>query len=165
VGEDRTKTGRHYTVPEAAELLGLTVEAVRGRIKRNKLRSSKEDGTVYVYLDIDQIPTSQQPDEDQTAAPTELVEVLKDQLAYMRDQLEAEREANRENRRIIAALTSRIPELSPPAQEEPSEATEAPETATEQPGRVGPQAPLEEAQEGAEAPRRRSWWREFFGFD
>jgi hypothetical protein len=69
VGEDRTETGRRYTVPEAAEILGLTVEAVRGRIKRDKLRSTKEDSTVYVFLDTDQIPTSptgQRPDTDQS---------------------------------------------------------------------------------------------------
>jgi hypothetical protein len=39
-------------------------------------------------------------------------------------------EANRENRRIIAALTQRIPEIDPP-QDSASEPREAPETAAE----------------------------------
>jgi hypothetical protein len=36
---------------------------------------------------------------------------LEDQVEYLRRQLDQERDANRENRRIDAALTSRIPEL------------------------------------------------------
>jgi hypothetical protein len=36
---------------------------------------------------------------------------LEDQVEYLRRQLDQERDANRENRRIDAALTSHIPEL------------------------------------------------------
>ena len=46
----------------------------------------------------------------------------------LRAQLEQANEANRENRRIIAALTSRIPELEAPQgtpQEEPRESPES----------------------------------------
>ena len=57
----------------------------------------------------------------------------RDRVRSLEGQLEGEREANRENRRIIAALTSRIPELPTPPMflESPSEATGEP-----QPGRV-----------------------------
>jgi hypothetical protein len=55
VGEDRTgATGadrRRLTVPQAAEALGVTVDAVRGRIRRGKLNSEQHAGTVYVWLD------------------------------------------------------------------------------------------------------------------
>ena len=53
-GADR----RRVTVAEAAEILGITAEAVRTRIKRGKLDSVKEPpgpaGTVYVLLQADQ---------------------------------------------------------------------------------------------------------------
>jgi hypothetical protein len=41
-----------------------------------------------------------------------------------------------------------------------SEPSEAPTQATQLPGRVGPQAPPEGAQEPSES---RSWWRRVFG--
>jgi hypothetical protein len=88
------------------------------RIKRGTLASEREGGRVYVLLG--RRPTNEQP----TEQPTDHTEEL---IATLQKQLEAEREANRENRRIIAALTSRIPAKVAP---------ESPETATEQPGRV-----------------------------
>ena len=59
---DRTTTQhgpdkRRVTVAEAAEILGITAEAVRTRIKRRKLESVKQPpgpgGTVYVLLEVD----------------------------------------------------------------------------------------------------------------
>jgi hypothetical protein len=44
---------------------------------------------------------------------------LEDQVEYLRRQLDQERDANRENRRIDAALTSRIPELETPVERGP----------------------------------------------
>ena len=101
-------------------------------------------------------------------------------IRTLREQLEAEREANRENRRIIAALTSRIPELA--AAESAPEPPGAPTEATEQPGRVAPQPAVERAHEAREShemhmpeagggplPRdqqaasERPWWRRLFG--
>ena len=73
-------------------------------------------------------------------------------VAALREALEVEREANRENRRIIAALTQRIP----PALEPPGE----PETDA---GDLSSTRTPPDRETGGE--RRRSWWREFFGFD
>ncbi len=43
---------RRVTSREASEILGISVEAVRKRVKRASLRSDKgPDGRVYVYLD------------------------------------------------------------------------------------------------------------------
>jgi len=56
-----------------------------------------------------------------------LLTYIPKQNRFLHGQLEAERDANRENRRIIAALTSRIPELPAASSESP---TESPETAT-----------------------------------
>jgi hypothetical protein len=108
-GDD--STGRRLTVNQAADVLGTTPEAIRGRIRRRTIAM--------------------------------------------------EREAGRENRRIIAALTQRIPAIESPA-ETPQEPPESPTAATEQPGRVEPepQPQVQGAQEGAE---RVSWWRRLFG--
>jgi len=65
-------------------------------------------------------------------------------------QLQAVREANRENRRIIAALTSRIPEI------------EAPERTPESPESHGPRDPTEGSGDPQEAAQR-PWWRRIFG--
>ncbi len=52
-GSDDTTTrlGTRYTVQEAAEILGASVDAVRGRIRRGTLDSMRVDGIVYVLLD------------------------------------------------------------------------------------------------------------------
>jgi hypothetical protein len=154
---DQTTTSsptRRLTAQEASATLGITVEAIRGRIKRGTLRSTKdEDGTVFVYLDAyDQTQPDYdrlEPDADQShsvADQSELVRVLNEQL-------QSEREANRENRRIIALLASRVPELE--AAQEPRESPQA--TADEQGnGAVHPE------DSDAEKP---SWWRRFFGFE
>jgi hypothetical protein len=166
MGEDQSGTGRRrVTVAEAAELLGLTVEAVRGRIKRGKLEHTKEDGTVYVILDTDQSSTrqtGQQPADDQpidrSSAQVELVEALREQVAYMREQLAEEREARRRADTIIAQLTqanaalaARVPEL-----EGPREEPEATETVEEEPEGAESRSATVEAQEelGAERARR-----------
>jgi hypothetical protein len=161
VGEERTgATGadrRRLTVPQAAEALGVTVDAVRGRIRRGKLEAEHEAGAVYVWIDAPDegdrrgpSATSQRPSDDQS----ERIEDLREQVAYLRDQLEQANERDRENRRIIAALTSRIPAI-----EAPQEAPESPETVEDAPARAEPRSGAREAQEGAE---RRPWWRRLF---
>ena len=75
---------------EASEILGITAEAVRTRIKRGKLDSVKEPpdrtGTVYVLLQADQTRPNVDPapqGQDQTIDQTELVETLREQVAYL----------------------------------------------------------------------------------
>lgn len=152
-------TARHrLTVQEAASRLGVTVDAIRGRIKRGTLSSDRdEDGTVYVLLDQDDQPgASHQPADDQL----ELVEVLQEQNDYLRRQLEVWQEEARRKDHIIAALAERIPAIEAP-QDTASEATGAPETAPEESYSTHDAPP--EGQGQQEPPQRRSWWREFFG--
>jgi excisionase family DNA binding protein len=136
------------TVQDAARLLGISEGAVRARIHRGTLETERDGGTVYVRIDAEDTPKER-------TEQTELVQALREHNTTLERQLNAEREASAELRRIIAALTQRIPELEAPRQEPP----ESPIEATEQPGRVEPQTPLEGAQEGAERP----WWRRMFG--
>jgi hypothetical protein len=155
MGEDRTPPVRRTTVAEAAAFLGISAEAVRGRIRRGTLPVERERGTVYVLLDpeIEGRPTTDQP-RTTDDRPGDRTDAL---IAELQDRVRSLEEANRENRRIIAALTSRIPELPPAASQEPPE---SPETAAAGPMEPTPSEPTEGPQEGAE---RVSWWRRVFG--
>ncbi len=162
VEEDRTGTGRQRgTVSEAAEILGVSVEAVRGRIKRGTLEAERTEEGVLVYLAAGQSPTGRDQSTDQArpAPNSELVEELRDRISYLERMLEEEREARTEERlrhdTLMAELMRHIPQI-----EAPQEPPGAPETATEQPGRVEPQPSVESAQE---PPQPRSWLRRMFG--
>jgi hypothetical protein len=158
VGEDRTPPVRRTTVAEAAEVLGISAEAVRGRIRRGTLPVEREGGTVYVLLGD---PTTGDQPRTTGDQPTDRTDLL---IAELQDRVRSLEEANRENRRIIAALTQRIPEIEAPrdASQEPRESSTE---ATEQPGRVGPQPEVEGPQEATERTqeRRGFWSRLFFG--
>jgi len=139
------RTERRVHLSEAAVLLGVSKDAVRMRVKRGTLRSEKgEDGRVYVWV-------NDNPDADpNTVHPEMQVEAWRELIDELRDRVRSLEEANRENRRIIAALTQRIPELEAPTS---PEAQQSPETDEEEPERAEPRP----ATEG------RSWWRRMFG--
>jgi 5-methylcytosine-specific restriction endonuclease McrA len=139
---------QRLSVSEAASALGITVDAVRSRVKRGTIAYERVGGRVYVLLGTDEARPGQPPSSDQPSDRTDLL------IATLREQVEAEREANRENRRIIAALTSRIPEI-----EAPERPPEAPVTATDKPERDTSARSEEGAQEGAQRP----WWRRWLG--
>ena len=139
------------TVPEAARQLGISPEAVRNRLSRGTLRSVKESGTVYVLLEADRMRhTDDIPDD----IPQALVGEMRSRIESLERQLEQANERDRENRRIIAALTSRIPAI-----EAPQEARESPETVENEGERAEPRPAAGEAQEGVQRP----WWRRVFG--
>lgn len=162
---------RRYTVIEAAKMLEVGTDAVRKRVARGTIEHERVDDTVYVWLDDghDGGATSRH-DGGTNGDGTELVAAYRDQLdgykdqvRYLREQLDAERRANDENRRLLAALIQRVPELEAgPDVSAPSQAREeAPEPAANGAGGPVPQSDEVEAQSSIE---RRSWWREFFGF-
>jgi excisionase family DNA binding protein len=145
-------TSRRLTVQEAAEVLGTSVDAVRMRVRRGSLQSEKDpDGRVYVWVDGDSSETKPGLDGE----PSMLISAKDETIHILTQQLEAERRANEENRRIIAALTSRMPAIEAPPDE-----PEAAETARDEPERAAPQSDARDRQEGAQ---RRSWWRRMFG--
>ena len=164
LGETSRETrrlGQRHTVKEAADELGITVDAVRGRIRRGTLDSVKLDGVVYVLLDA----TNREHQNDESATESadasrlaadesglvgdqsELVGDLRGQIDWLR------REVERKDT-IIMQMAQRIPELEAPP--EPRE--ESPQMASEGADRgVAPLEPQEPAQ-------RRSWlYRFFFG--
>jgi excisionase family DNA binding protein len=137
-------TRQRVTTKEAAEALGISVEAVRKRIERGQLGHERVDGRVYVYLDGDQTESGPDVEVESTA----LISEKNARIELLERQLTEANERDRENRRIIAALTQRIPQL-----EAPAEPRESPETATEQ----------EEADARPQSGERVPWWRRMFG--
>jgi hypothetical protein len=127
----------------------------------------REGGRVYVILDTDQDYASRDQDHGQytgqgSAQPEtgpdyrdELVEALRDQVAFLRRELEAERNAHAETRRIAYTLAQRVPELEPPrdgphGHETDAETSEGTDTPTDRGEREKPSS-------------RPSWWRRFLG--
>jgi hypothetical protein len=168
---------RLATVVEAAEILGITPDAVRSRLRRGTLNRATErgpDGEVLVMLpthkttdqsndhSTDQSETvgDQPSDKSETvydqsltdrdaSATVALAEHMASEIDHLRGQLAAEREANRENRRLLAAALERIPAL---------EASDTPENAGET--RPSTDTPASDAVQP-----RRSWWKRFFGVE
>ncbi len=164
VGEDRTgepqANHERLTVAQAAVALGITEGAVRSRIKRGTLPTAKEGAAVFVLLGSASPGTSQANQPPNTGVPgdqSELIASLQDQVSYLRERLDAEREARTEERRrhdtVVAQLTSKIPAIEAPPAERG-----APETAEEQRGRGQPRPDATGAQEGVQRP----WWRRVF---
>jgi hypothetical protein len=109
------------------------------------LRSEKGgDGRVYVWV-------NDNPNADpHTVHPETQVEAWQELIDELRDRVRSLEESNRENRRIIAALTQRIPELEAPASPE---------------GRESPVPPSAGAPDTTEPPEpeRRPWWQRLWG--
>jgi hypothetical protein len=146
-GSEQRATGRgdqfdRLSVQDAAQVLGMSEEAVRGRIKRGTLTSERSGGRVWVLVE--------RPGDDQASDRGELVAELREQVGYLRDQLRREQDAHAEARRLLAGALERIPALEAPETPEsaavwdtPTEHSDAPEM-------------------GAEGAGRRSWWRRLF---
>ena len=152
----KSPSNRHLTVKEAAKRLNVSEAAIRQRIQRGSIAHEKDEETNRVYVRIYEEFDRLYGDETtyETGYERELIDTLREQLA-------AEREANRENRRIIAALASRIPEI-----EAPSETQESPRTASEEPYSThAPPTPDYPVERPFTEEERPSWWRRFFGFE
>jgi excisionase family DNA binding protein len=133
------------TVAEAAEVLGITRDAVYKRVERNKIRYERDaDGQLYVYVEQSEASQRQGVQSESSA----LTSALEARIESLERQLEAERGSSAELRRLLAAALERIP----PQLEAPERPPESPETATEE--EAGPRPQSEE---------RVSWWRRMFG--
>jgi len=137
VGEDlRRDPRRRLTIAQAADQLGISVDAMRARVKRGTVATEREGGRVYVLLDTAQDTAQDAPRVDESNA---LTSQLREEIAYLREE-------NRRKDHIIAGLVERIP----PAIEAPQTAQEPSEESESRPAG---------AQEGAQRP----WWRRVFG--
>jgi hypothetical protein len=85
--------------------------------------------------------------------PSMLISAKDETIYILTQQLEAERQAHAEARRLLAAALERIPAIEAP------EARESPETVEEETEGAEPRPATVESQEGV----RRPWWRRWFG--
>ena len=160
--DQTTTVHRRLKVREAAEELGITVEAVRGRIKRGTLGHHKApDGTVYVWL-ADATNDRTRPDEahlgdrtsDRSDGQSPLVARLEDEVLFLRRELER-KDA------ILLRLAERVPELPAASPDKvPKEPTRGAE------GVVDAAASGESDEQPERTKRRRSsWWRRLLHAD
>jgi len=145
------------TVTDAAALLGTTEGALRKRIARGTLPHERDaQGRVWVLLDAG----TQREDAGQPTGHPPGQDAYKELVEELRDRVRSLEEANRENRRIIAGLIQRVPELEPArgevAQEPQGGQERAPEGQDSSSTRPGHQEP-------ARKQEARPWWRRWFG--
>ncbi len=165
INPDVRGSGR-VTITEAATLLGVHPNTVRGRVRAGIYDAEKvttEHGLTWM-IDRDSLINPPLPRDSQqlpsqmvnptVSTPTEIVQDLLrpfvEDLGRVREELGAERvlreQAERERDRLAAEL------------EALRQTRDAPETASE--GVSGTEAPAGDAGEP-----RASWWRRFFGFE
>jgi hypothetical protein len=157
------------TVAEAAPKLGISEAGVRKRVQRNQIPHERgDDGRLRVWVSPGEARHAESRDtpEESRDAPEEsrdtppqpesraLISEMRGRIASLEHQLEQERQANSEHRRLLAAALERIP----PQLEAPQEASEAYEAAEEQQGR----GQLQTDAPGAQGGVRRPWWRRMF---
>jgi hypothetical protein len=146
---DESPSNRRLTVPQAAQALGITEGAVRGRLKRGALRSHREAGTVYVVLEGSPSAVHRDESVDESTDSSGLVEELRRTNDLLREVITTRDEEIRRRDTIIMNMTETMKALSPPAPEGSSEARESPESS-------GPTDGLEKVREelGTERTRR-----------
>lgn len=148
---NRTSDRTRYTVRDAAEVLGISAEAVRARIRRDTIPHEKDDddGTVYVLLGGDDRTNG-----DSTYDRTALIEALRSEVAYLREESRRRelRHAEEIRRRdhLLAAALERIPALDAPDGNDGHE-----------PDMDIPPPHSDNAPQRSTA--RRSWWRRILG--
>jgi hypothetical protein len=126
--DDESSSNRRLTVPQAAQALGITEGAVRGRLKRGTLRSHREAGTVYVVLEGSPSAVHRDESVDSPTEQSELVEELRRTNKLLREVITTRDEEIRRRDTIIMNMTEAMKALNPPAPEDSSEARESPES-------------------------------------
>ena len=163
-------TDGFYTPTEAALILRVTPTRVRQLLQDGELEGERDEAGHWLIparsvherlerLRRESLLEAVGYDLSSIREMPDLVEVLREQVEMLRVELEEAHAANREHRRIIAALTQRIPAIEPP-QEAPPGPRESPVTDESEAARGTPPEAAPGAQEAAQP---RPWWRRMFG--
>ena len=139
------------SVSDAASKLGISVQAIHGRINRGTIEHTREDGRLYVFLPEGEEGNQPQDNNVVNEVFNSYITSLKSEIESLKEDREARIEEARRKDAIIMSLTQRIPELEAPI-EPPSEPSESSVTDsdTESRGVVPPDS------------HNRSWWRRIF---
>ena len=142
---------------------------MRKSMARGTIRHFREDGRLYVYLDVFERSSKTVQDEEQAdtskmvqdPGQDRYVAALEDQIQFLRRELER-KDA------ILLRLTERIPELeaSPVAPQAPETPPNVPEGTSPRPDTVGAQTVTREPEgldKQTEQTARRPWWLRWMG--
>jgi hypothetical protein len=111
-------------VYQAAEILGITVDAIRKRVTRGTIPHERDDdGRVWIILDIDQDTASKVRDTDQPQSDRDaLISAKNETIELLKGQLEVQTRANEELIRSLRLLNERLERLALPSPETPEDA-------------------------------------------
>ncbi len=158
-------SGRRHlrmSVPQAAERLGITQDAVRKRVKRGYIGWEKDDdGRLYVWVDPTETQKETSRDTSADTSATTSIEtssgggedVLLDYVHTLKEWIQHLEEESRRKDHLLAAALERIPAALEAPEETAPEASSGSVTPSEKPGNGA--VPRED--------ERRSWLRKFFG--
>jgi hypothetical protein len=158
------QANQRLTVAQAAASLGITEGAVRSRIKRGTLRTTKEGRSVFVLWGGGTSQANQTPNIGVPSDQHGLLEELRDRVASLERQLQRHGDETERLHQIIGGLAQANAEqartiraIEAPAPEEPAEAAE---TVEEAPERAEPRSYATAPQAAAQG---RPWWRRVLG--
>jgi len=125
VGGERSghPSTERVSVPQAADHLGTTVDAIRDRVHRGTIPYERDElGRVWVLLDTgrprqDATGHRQDTGQPQYEPDDALISEMREHIEDLRAQLEAERQAHAEARRLLLSALEKIP----PAIEAPTQ--------------------------------------------
>jgi hypothetical protein len=140
------------TVAEAALKLGISEAGVRERIQRNQIPHERDDdGSLRVWVSPGEARHAEFRDASPRPESRALISEMRGRIASLEHQLEQERQANSEHRRLLVAALERIP----PQLEAPQESPEDAETVEEAPEEAAPPSAAEESRDQLVAERAR----------
>jgi hypothetical protein len=151
------------TIREAAARLGVTEAAIRKRIQRGSLgKEMGSDGRVYVHLDLSQDMSHPESQIHRDPVVEELVEELRDRVAFLERALERRSVEAERYQQIVAGLTQTNNQLAGRLREieAPRTSSEAAESVVEEQDRAEPRSSTGGSQEPSEP---RPWWRRALG--
>ncbi len=123
-------------ITEAAKTLGISKDAVRKRIARGTLQADKDE-TGRWMVDL--------PEDEDTGQTSEVVQILREEVAFLRRELERKDT-------ILLSMTQRLPEL--PDRADPDRDQDVTDQAR--------QRMEARRQEASTQEKPRSWWRRFW---
>jgi hypothetical protein len=166
--QDRQDASGHpsterVSVPQAADHLGTTVDAIRKRVQRRTIPYEKDaDGRVWILLDTGRPRQDATGHRHDSGASPELVEELRDRIAFLEGQLRRRDEEIGRRDAVLLNMTEAMKALNPPreaqSREEPSESAETRSGTSAPPDAGGQESGTERPEE-----ERKGFFRRFFG--
>jgi hypothetical protein len=158
------------SVPQAAQILGITEGAVRKRVERGKMRAERDPaGRLIVYLDSDTTDATHDATygRPRQSRGDRYTRSLEEQVEYLRGQLDQERQARTEEKRRHDQLMAQLTQANAALAARVPEQLEAPLTVEEEPEEAEPRSDASGPQTATQPPRDRGlrgWRRRLLGW-